>query len=261
MRTRLVLAVAVALSLPLEVAATERILASGKLIAAQSHDFSCSLVNKDPAENVTVTLELKNPDGTTYINPSTFQPATLQTTLAPFEAAMLVAPARFVGQTDLYCWADVPFDAIVFGTLVVRDTLDRSTAATPLKEDEVGFATDLREDLEEIHTKLEELDPSGPLTGLMRIEATSAVTSSPGQVHTLTANCSFPQLATGGGCLVDGTEDPGSDRTQFYAYESAPVPPGDPDDWRCRWRNNSSTTESVTLRARVVCADAVPEAP
>ncbi len=258
MRTRNVLAVAVAtLTLPLSGAASQRILASGKLFAAQTHDFSCSVVNK--ADDVTVTIELKNPDGTTYINPSTFQPATLQATLGEFEAAMLTAPAGFVGQTTLYCWAEVPFEAVVFGNFLVRDGQDRATSAVPLKEDLVGPAVALAEGLEDLHTKLDELDPAGPLTGLMRIDtAVGPVASAPGQLHVVTADCVPPQLATGGGCHVD-TE--GGDPSRFYAYESAPTFPDPADDWRCRWRNNSATTEAVTFRARVICGDAVPEAP
>ena len=128
-----------------------RLLASGKLDASNSYDFSCSLVNKNPDEepnpcssasiedwedgSFPFDLRLKDEDGNTYINPQTFQPAVLEGVLAPGEAVMVTAPAGFVGVTSLYCWADVPLHAHAFGTFLTRDAQDRSTAATPLKDD------------------------------------------------------------------------------------------------------------------------------
>ena len=134
---------------PLAILAESRILASAKLDASQSYDFSCSVVNKNEEnwltqDHLDVEIRLKNADGSTYVNPSTFQPAVLEASLEPGEAAMLVAPAAFVGVTSLYCWVRLmPGDARGFGTFLVRDAQDRSTAATPLLEDANGQARDI----------------------------------------------------------------------------------------------------------------------
>ncbi len=168
MRTRIVLAALAAL-LPLRVLADvppppeTRILASGKLDATQSFEFSCNLVNKNEAGDILVTLTLKDAAGNTAVNPSTFQPATLTTTLMPSEAAMLVLPAGAVGVTSVYCWAEVPADATVFGTHQVRDAQARATAATPLAEDVNEAAGFLEALLEEILAKVDQLlNPPAP---------------------------------------------------------------------------------------------------
>ncbi len=156
MRIRIpIAATAALLLLPLGATASERILSSGKLDATNSFDFSCSLVNKS-GDDITVTLRLKNPDGSTYTNPSTFQPATLDdVTVGDGEAIMVVAPAGFVGVTSVYCWAEVPEEATVFGSHLVRDAQDRSTAATPLKEDVNQAANIIIDKLQEIHEKID----------------------------------------------------------------------------------------------------------
>ena len=127
-----------------------RLLASAKLDASQSFDFSCSAVNKAvenweaTEDHVVVVIRLKNADGSTYVNPSTFQEAVVEAELEPGEAAMLVAPAAFVGVTSLYCWVAVfelgIEESPVFGTFLVRDAQDRATAATPLQDDINGLA-------------------------------------------------------------------------------------------------------------------------
>ena len=264
MRTRIALAVAALALLPLGAPADDdggdpesRLLATGKLFAAASHDFSCSLVNKDPSENVTVTLELKNPDGTTYINPSTFQPATLQTTLAPFEAAMLTAPAAFGGgQTTLYCWADVPFEAIVFGAFLVRDGQDRATAAVPLKEDVVAAARSLDAGLEDIHAKIDALGP-GPVTGRMGTESCFGPrTVLPEELLESTIGCFGSQLATGGGCRV--LDASGQGQPGFSTYRDSPSGIGsEPGGWQCRWRNNNAVSVEAEFCVDIVCADAL----
>ncbi len=266
MRTRIFLAAVLAAALPFVALADDdggdpdnRLLASGKLFAASSHDFSCSLVNKNPSENVTVTLELKNPDGTTYINPSTFQPATLQTTLLPFEAAMLTAPAAFTGTTTLYCWADVPFEAIVFGAFLVRDAGDRASSAVPLQEDVVAAAREIGEGLQDIHTKVDAIDPAGPLTGRMLVETCDSGTSEvpPGGEASRSALCASGQLVTGGGCQVlDSTLSSGV--PGFSTFENAPLgSSATPTSWSCAWRNNG-TTEMVRFCVEVICADLEP---
>ena len=258
MRTRCALVVAAVLACALHASATQRILSTGKLHAAQSHDFSCSVVNKDPGNNVSVTLELKNPDGTTYVNPATFQPATLQTTLLPFEAAMLTAPAAFVGDTTLYCWADVPFEAIVFGAFLVRDAGDRATSAVPLQEDVVDAAQNLGEGLETIHAAVDAIEPAGPLTGRMLMEVldVGASTIPPGGTAAKSATCLGIQVALGGGCrALDQTGT--SPQIDFSAFEDAPL--GNlvfPKGWQCRWRNNSGTSEVVRFAVELICADA-----
>ena len=161
MRIRVAL-VAVAASLCLApVVPNPRTLASGKLDAAQSYDFVCSVVNKAEENwvgdnDVPVTIELKDAAGNVAVNPSTFQPATLNTEISPGEAAMLVVPANFVGTTSYYCWAQVPEEAeAIFGTFLVRDAQDRSTAATPLSEDLAKRFFELLGKAHEIDAKLD----------------------------------------------------------------------------------------------------------
>ncbi len=137
-------------------------LASGKLDASQSCDFACSVVNKNPehisGENdITVTITLKDSAGNTAIDPTTFLPATLTTTIAPKEAAMLSKPANFVGTESLYCWAEVPGDSAVFGTFLVRDAQERAKASTPLEPSIADFYNDLLDKTEEIQMKLDDL--------------------------------------------------------------------------------------------------------
>ena len=177
MRNRILLAAALVL-LPFHALATVtlenggRVLASGKLDASNSYDFSCSVVNKtendDKSKKVScdsscepdpidVTITLKDEDGEIYINPQTFLPATLDATLEFGEAAMLTAPANFVGVTSLYCWAEVPGDATVFGTFLTRDAQDRSTAAVPLRDN-------MRGGIGLVHAKMTEILEMGVTT-------------------------------------------------------------------------------------------------
>ncbi len=258
MRTRTILAaLAVALA-PGGALASERILVSGKLDASNGYDFSCSIVNKSEAE-INVTLELKNPDGTTYIDPSTFQPVTLEDTLGTQEAAMLVAAAAFSGTTSLYCWAEVPSDArAIVGGLLVRDAGDRATAATPLNEDVAATARELDEQLQDIHAKVENLEPlPGAATGHARDLLVCNVdpTKPPGVVLSVENACPTGKVATGGGCVALS----GSGGEEFFSpFVNAPVVnPCDPKPvgWRCAWRNLSATTETVTLCTEVVCVE------
>ncbi len=164
MRRVAVLTAAAVLLLPLAASSQKvyRNLASAKLDASQSYDFSCNVVNKNDESDADwgdkdfeVTLTLKDADGDVYVDPSTFLPATLTQTLEPGEAAMLVAPAAFAGLTSLYCWARVPEDVTAFGTFLVRDAQDRSTAAVPLEEDLVGLFFDLLGKAHEVDAKLD----------------------------------------------------------------------------------------------------------
>ena len=240
-----------------------RILSSGKLDASNSYDFSCSVVNKnDPAgpyPPIDVTLKLKDAAGNVYIDPQTFQPAELDAALDIGEAAMLVAPAAFVGVTSLYCWAEVPKEATVFGTHSVRDAQDRATAATPLAEDVNKAALTLKGKLDDIHEKLEGKNLPGPVTGLDRRRFCGQNFPTPdsvpgGGVLTRVVLCPDGQLASGGGCGVN--EDDASEN--FNNWRSIPIIAGanENEGWRCAWRNQSTTTEQVEACAYAVCVDA-----
>ncbi len=255
MRTRTILALLALALAPGSALAGARILVSGKLDAANSHDFSCSLVNKSMFD-ITVTLELKDAAGNTYVDPSTFQPVTTTVTLESQEAAMLTAPANFAGVTSLYCWADVPEEATVFGTHSVRDAQDRATAATPLKEDVAAIARGLAGQVDALHSKLENKTLPGRVTGYERFRQCTGVIPFPaGTTQPVPLGCPAGQVATGGGCEVE-TPAIGAEEL-FRTFRAAPqVTVGDvPFGWECAWRNHSANTESVNLCTHVVCVD------
>ncbi len=255
MRTRMILVALVLALVPGGAAASDRILVSGKLDAANSYDFSCSVVNKSMFD-ITVELEIKNPDGTTYVDPVTFQPVTLTQSIDSQEAAMLTAAAGFAGVTSVYCWAEVPEIATVFGAFLVRDAQDRAAAATPLKEDTLGIARDLQEQTDQIATKIQNLPPlPGPVTGHERSETCTAGDFPPGDVVGVAIPCASDEFATGGGCRATGN---GGDPALFRHFHNAPtVNPCDPlpTGWQCRWRSYSTTNENVNLCANVICVD------
>ncbi len=254
MRTPPAAAIAVAsLLLAAGASASERILSSGKLDASQGFDFSCSLVNKTDA-SFQVELRLKDADGDTYVDPSTFQPAVLETNLDPGDAAMLVAPAAAVGATSLYCWAEVPEEVAVFGTFLVRDAQDRATAATPLAEDVNTAALALEQKLDDIHAKIQPGVP-GPVTGLEVIESCIDTSQPPGNLAGISASCTAPKLAVGGGCKALGNVQSIS---RFNNYNNAAVQTPVADTWFCNWRNTSAMTETAQLCAQIICADSFP---
>ncbi len=258
MRTRtILLALALALALlPAGALASNRILVSGKLDAAQGYDFSCSLVNKSLVD-VMVTLALKDANGDTYVDPVTFLPVTLTTTLASQEAAMLVASAPFVGSASLYCWADVPPESTtLMGTFLVRDAQDRATAASPLQEDVATTARTLDAQVQNIHTKVENLEPlPGAVTGLELNRSCILSAPGPGLAGDLTELCAAGKIATGGGCKSLSN---GGDESLFSPWvNAAVVNPCDPHPvgWRCAWRNLSTTEENVERCVEVICVD------
>ncbi len=258
MRNRRALALAAVALLPLLGCGPIRHLVSGKLDASQGYDFSCSVVNKSPTDTVEVTMALKDGDGNVYVNPTTFQGAMLTQELGPREAAMLVAPAAFVGVTSLYCWADVPTNATVFGTFLVRDAQGRSKAATPLQEDE-GLAGDmLARELSEIDQTLDQLTKlDGPLTGAQAAEscfqALFMPNGDPNSTAVLQESCPAGQLALSGGCEARAVPSSGGDPTQISFFENDALDAG----WRCAYENNSAVSNTVELCIYAVCADAV----
>ncbi len=253
MRNRTVVAVAVLALLPVLGCGPIRHLVSGKLDASNSYDFSCSVVNKSPTDTIEVTMALKDGGGNIYINPSTFLPAMLTQEIGPREAAMLVAPAAFVGVTSLYCWADVPTDATVFGTFLVRDAQDRSKAATPLQEDEGLAGERLEDEIQDIEDAVDQLTKlAGPVTGAERTEVCAdGAELPPGQTVTAQTNpCPAGQLILGGGCEVSGA---GGDPSQVSFFRNVPLN----GSWLCAYENNAAWTEAVNLCVYAVCADAV----
>ncbi len=253
MRNRTIVAVAVLALLPALGCGPIRHLVSGKLDASQSFDFSCSVVNKSPTDTIEVTMALKDGGGNIYINPSTFQPAMLTQEIGPLEAAMLVAPAAFVGVTSLYCWADVPTDSTVFGTFLVRDAQDRSTAATPLQEDE-GIAGEMLAqrltDIDERVDRLTKLD--GPVTGAERIElCNDGIDVAPGALGGVGGfPCPAGQVVVGGGCEITSA---GGAPELFHFIESHPSDPS--GSWSCVYVNNSTYIETVNACAFSICVD------
>ncbi len=228
-----------------------RHLVSGKLDASNGYDFSCSVVNKSPSDTVEVTMALKDGGGNVYVDASTFQPAMRTQEIGPREAAMLVAPAAFVGVTSLYCWADVPTDSTVFGTFLVRDALDRSTAATPLQEDEGQAGDRLADEIQDIEDAVDQLtELAGPVTGGQRIESClDDFQFGPEATMELTSgSCPSGRMVLGGGCEVSGA---GGDPSfvSFFENDAAAL------SWRCAFRNNATWTEAVNLCVYAVCAD------
>ncbi len=259
MRTRTCFAAALAAALlPLTASAEDdaRILVSGKLDASQSHEFSCSLVNKNEEGDVDVELRLKDANGDTAVDPSTFLPAALVTTLAPGEAAMLVLPADFVGVTSVYCWAEVPLEATVFGTFLVRDAEGHATAATSLAEDVAGAARALKEKLDEIHEKIDMLEPPPPPPTVRGFKSCEKKTLFPSKTFEQSVSCPAETVATGGGCeaFISGSSD-----TFYHTYRDGFIQPANaedpPTEWRCTWRNNSIFKRTSDLCVEVICLD------
>lgn len=186
MSLRLILVTAVLVSLPLSVSAQTRSLASGILDARFNYDFACSVVNKSETEAISVAVILKDEGGMIARNPFTQAQAILTPTLPPGEAATLEVPAGFAGLTSLYCWAEVPVEASAFGTFMVRDAGDNSTASIPLKEDTALVARSVLEEFDAVHIKIEdsidEIDDSIDMANPARsaFQADRIVTLDPG---------------------------------------------------------------------------------
>ncbi len=141
------------------------------------------------------------------------------------------------------------------GNFIVVDLYGQTLAATSLDEDVNKAATVLKEKLADVHEKLDSGLP-GPVTGLETVEScTGQIAQPPGNIVLLSASCTFPKLATGGGCKILGNVENSS---LFSNYVNAAVQRSVSTTWACSWRNNSTTDETVDLCAQVICVDSFP---